>query len=234
MGAALLTLSDGYRLEAQAQDPVSSEVERPWEFVASLGGPLGGPGDAIEEAMRASGWDDTSLGDVEHPFSSGSEISWALSLRRSLGPHLEVELMANRSTTGTTLGYDGTDVFLGHHLFLSHSATTLAPIVSYRVGSLHVGAGPAANQVHLERTDLGGGGSREEWKLGALADIGITFPRRSRLFFEGRGQYRWIPGTEVGPFTSGNGLPEDVPSTMPAVDIDMSHAFVTVGLGARF
>jgi hypothetical protein len=234
MGAAVFALSAGYRLEARAQEPVSSEVERPWEFVASLGGPLGGPGDAIEEVMRASGWDDTGLGDVEHPFSSGSEISWALSLRRSLGPHLGVELMANRSTTGTTLGYDATNVFLGHFLFLGHSVTTLAPIVSYRVGSWHVGAGLAANRVRVERTDLGGGGSREEWKLGALADMGITFPRRSRLFFEGRSQYRWIPGAEVGPFTSDNGLPDDIPSTMPAVDIDMSHAFVSVGLGARF
>ena len=66
------------------------------------------------------------------------------------------------------------------------------------------------------------------------ADTGVTYPRRSRLFFEARGEYRWVPGHTAGPFTSPDGFSGQEPATMPAVDVDMSHAFIALGLGARF
>lgn len=208
MGATVFAFSAGYSLEAHAQDRSSTGKDRPWEIVASFGLPFGGPADDIEEGMRASGWDDTEpTFDVEHPFSTGGELSWAVSARRSLRPRLEVELLTTRSNTGSTNGSQG----FFHFLFLNHSVTTIAPIASLRLGAWHIGAGPTVNRVRLERSEVGeaGQGSKEEWKVGVLADTGITFPRRSKLFFEGRGQYRWIPGTEVGPFTSVTGFPDD-------------------------
>jgi hypothetical protein len=133
---------------------------------------------------------------------------------------------------GSTNGFQDAD-FFGRFLDLARSVTTVAPIVSYRVGVWHLGAGLAASQVRVERMDFGGGGNTEGWKLGVLADTGIPFPRQSRLFFEGRGQYRWIPGTEVGPFTNDTGGSDDT-TIMPVVDVDMSHAYLSAGLGARF
>lgn len=222
--------------EVRAQDPDPAVLERPWEVVVSLGAPVGGPHDEIEAAMSASGFGDTSI-DVEHPFSSGSEIAWAASVRRRIRPRLDVELIATRATMGTTLGYDEAGGFpFGHHLFLDQSVTTIAPILSYRLGSGHLGVGPAASRVRLERGDGGssGAGNGEAWKLGALLDAGVSLPRSSRLFFEGRAQYRWIPGTEAGPFTSTNGLEDDAPSTMPVVQVDWSHSYFSVGIGTRF
>jgi len=234
MGAAAFALFAGHVLEAQAQDRDSADDERAWEFIASLGIPFGGPADGIEEMMRASGWDDTSLGDVDHPFSIDPTPTWALSLRRSLRPHLDVELMATRAVTGGTHGFHEEGFAFGQFLFLNHSVTALSPIVSYRVGGWHAGAGPTANRVSVDLGDFAEEDSKEEWKLGVLADTGITFPRRSRLFFEGRGQYRWIPDTSVGPSTSVGAFPEAVPVTMPEVDIQLSHVFLSFGLGARF
>ncbi len=236
-GIGLMSFFALHSVEVRAQDPNPAGLERPWEVVLSLGAPVGGPADEIEAAMTASGFGDTSI-DVEHPFSSGSEIAWAASLRRRIRPRLDVEVIATRATMGTTLGYDQTGIGFpfGHHLFLNQSVTTIAPIVSYRLGSGHVGVGPAASRVRLERTDSGSSeaGNTQAWKVGVLLDAGITLPRRSRLFVEGRGQYRWIPTMEAGPFTSGNGLPDDLPSTLPALGVDASHAYLSFGMGARF
>lgn len=232
--AAILTSGEAVR----AQDRGTVGVERQWEVVVSLGAPVGGVQNEIEAAMAASGFDDTSIGDVEHPFSSSSEIAWAASLRRRIRPRLDVELIATRAMMGSTLGYDqaGLDFPFGHNLFLDQSVTTIAPIVSYRLGIGHVGAGPAASRLRLERTDSGSSeaASREAWKLSALLDAGVSLPSRSRIFFEGRAQYRWIPGTKAGPFTSTNGLEDDAPTTMPAVEVDWSHSYFSVGMGARF
>lgn len=67
--------------------------------------------------------------------------------------------------------------------------------------------------------------------LGAMTDVGVTFPRRSRVFLEGRGQYRWIPRTVVGPFTS---VVFGSTATLRPFEIDISHAVLTLRLGARF
>ena len=99
-----------------------------------------------------------------------------------------------------------------------------------RGGRSHDQPGPIGEQ----SGGRSGGGSEEAWKLGALADVGVTFPQRSRLFLDARAQYRWIPGLTAGPFTAQEGTPEQGPATMPAVDVDMSHAFFALGLGARF
>ncbi|HUF88919.1 MAG TPA: hypothetical protein VMR66_02930 [Gemmatimonadota bacterium] len=79
----------------------------------------------------------------------------------------------------------------------------------------------------MNRTDTGNEESSRQWKAGALVDAGFTVPaRKSRLFLEGRSQYRWITGGEVGAFPA----PSDVPTT----EIDVSHAFYSIGLGTRF
>ncbi|HET6618103.1 MAG TPA: hypothetical protein VFH69_09865 [Gemmatimonadota bacterium] len=225
-----------HAIEVAAQDADPAGIESPWEVVVALGAPIGGPHDEIEAALSASGFDDSSI-DVEHPFSTGSEVGWAASLRRRIRPRLDVELIATRATMGTTLGHHQVGLGFGHFLFLNQSVTTIAPIASFNLNGMHAGAGPALSRVRLERGDLqgeSGSGDTEPWKVGILLDAGITLPRRSRLFFEGRGQYRWIPTTEAGPFVSGNGLPDDIPSTIPAVVVDMSHAYFSVGMGARF
>lgn len=230
--AAVLTSGEVVR----AQDPGAVGTERPWEVIVSLGAPVGGPQDDLEAAMSASGFGDTSI-EVEHPFSSGSETAWAASLRRRVGPRLDVELIATRATMGSTLGFHEIRLGFGHFLFLNQSVTTVAPIVSYRLQGVHVGVGPTLSRVRLERADgfaSSESGNMEAWKVGALLDGGVTLPRSSRLFFEGRAQYRWIPGTEAGPFTSTNGLVDDAPSTMPAVEVDWSHSYFSVGMGARF
>ena len=49
-----------------------------------------------------------------------------------------------------------------------------------------------------------------------------------------RGQYPCLPAFQAGPFQSGNGLPGDSPSAMPAVEVDMSHTYFSIGMGARF
>ena len=223
IGIAVFALCLATSLEAQ-QNLVPTQPDRPWELVASLGGPLGGPSEGVEQAMRASGWDhDSDLFAQQHPSSSSlGRISLAISLRRGLGPHSEVEMMVSHSATGSTRGEHG----FNELLTLYHSLTTIGPILSYRMGSLHVGAGPAAGHIVVHSDE--GEENKGKVTFGAVADMGLTFPRRSRLFLESRGQYRWIRGTEVGPFTSDDG------SILRAFEIDMSHALVTVGLGARF
>ena len=204
--------------------------------VLSLGAPVGGPADELEAAMAASGFGDTSI-DVEHPFSSGSEIAWAASIRRRIRPRLDIELIATRARMGSTLGHHQVGLGVGHFLFLNQSVTTIAPIVSYRLQGMHLGVGPAPSRMRIERADLSApseSGNTDAWKVGLLLDAGVTLPRRSRLFFEGRGQYRWLPAFEAGPFESGNGLPGDSPSTMPAEEVDLSHTYLSVGMGARF
>ena len=228
---AILFLPPGGAL---AQD-AGAEASRPWEVIVSLGAPLAAPSDEIEAAMAGAGFGDESFG-TDHPFSSSSEVAWAASVRRRIRPRVDVELLATRATMGTTLGYHGTGFATGHHLFLSHSVTTIAPLARYRLGAAHVGAGPAAGRVRIERTDSQGESLAEDteaWKLGAVLDAGLSVPQDSRLFFEGRAQYRWLPATEVGPFTGGNGLPDDIPSTLPAFEVDMSHAYLSVGMGVR-
>lgn len=221
--------------KATAQDSGPVERNRTWEIVVALGAPVGGPADEIEAAMTTSGFGDETFG-TEHPFSSSSEVAWAASLRHRIRPQVDVEVIATRAMMGTTLGVD--EVGLAHHfLFLSQSVTTIAPLLRYRVASMHVGVGPAPARVRIERTDSQGSSRSEDtvaWKVGALLDAGFAVPRDTRIFFEGRGQYRWLPATEVGPFTSGNGLPDDVPSTLPAFEVDMSHAYFSVGVGTRF
>ena len=211
--------------------------ERSWEMVLYLGRPNAGPAEELEDAMRASEWDDSIPGDPgnEKPSSTDPEWFWAGSLRWNLRPRMTVELMATRATTGSTTGFRD-DFPIDRFLFLTHSVTTMVPIASLRAGGWHVGGGPTINQVRLENNQAGdpGEGSEEAWKLGALADVGVTFPQRSRLFLDARAQYRWIPGLTAGPFTAQEGTPEQGPATMPAVDVDMSHAFFALGLGARF
>jgi hypothetical protein len=235
IGATACAFFAGGNIGALAQSPVDARPERPWEVMLVLGRPQGGPADDLEQAMRSSGWDDTTAGipGIDHPFSSDPELTWAVSLRRSLRPHMDVELMATRAVTGGTAGHQAEG---DHFLFLDHSVTTIAPMVSYKVEGWRVGAGATFNRVRVENEQGGdpGVGSVEAWKLGALADTGVTFPQRSRLFLEARAQYRWIPGLTAGPFTASQRFPDQEPATMPAVDVDMSHAFFAVGLGARF
>lgn len=238
IGATVCALSAGGNIGALAQSPGDARPDRPWEVLLVLGRPHGGPADDLEQAMRSSGWDDTLGGaqGTDHPFSSDPELTWAVSLRRSLRPHMDVELMATRAVTGGTAGHRAEEVPPDHFLFLNHSVTTIAPIVSFAVEVWHVGAGATFNRVRVENEEGGdpGVGSVKAWKLGALADTGVTLPRRSRLFLEARVQYRWVPGLTAGPFTASGGFPEQEPATMPAVDVDMSHAFFALGLGARF
>lgn len=233
LGVALGTACVFHAVEARAQG--RARTERPWEVVVSLGGPVGGSAGDLEAAMAASGFGDTRI-DVEHPFSSGSEITWAASIRRRIRPRLDVELIATRARMGSTLGYHEVGLGLGHSLFLDQSVTTIAPIVSYRLQGVHVGGGPAPSRVRVDRTDsaFSGSNSTNTWKVGLLLDAGVTIPSRSRLFFEGRGQYRWLPTFGTGPFESSNGLSGDFPLTMPAAEVDMSHAYFAVGMGARF
>jgi hypothetical protein len=235
IGATACAFFAGGNIGALAQSPADARPERPWEVMLVLGRPYGGPADDLEQAMRSSGWDDTTLINpgIDHPFSSGPDLSWAISLRRTLRPHMDVELMAARPVTGGTVGHQAAG---DHFLFLNHSVTTIAPMVSYKVEGWHVGAGATFNRVRVENEQGGdpGVGSVKAWKLGALADTGVAYPRRSRLFFEARGQYRWVPVHTAGPFTSPGRLPGQEPASMPAVDVDMSHAFFALGLGARF
>jgi hypothetical protein len=57
-----------------------------------LGRAWGGPGDDIEEMLRASGW--------ERPRPT-HDLSWLVSLRRTLRPNLEAELLSTRARIAT-------------------------------------------------------------------------------------------------------------------------------------
>lgn len=230
MVALVLCARDGL----EAQSVAADSEERRWEFVTSVGMPIGGPADRLEEAMRASEWDGTGLGGLEYPFSLDPSPSWTVSLRRILSSHLDVELIASRAVDGGTHGLLSRGIAFGPHLLLDHAVTTFSPIASFRTGGWHIGAGPTANHVRIEVAGPVEGLRTEEWSLGLVADSGITLPRRSRIFFEGRGQYRWVPGAAVGPYTSPGTSPDDAPVTVPELELELSHVFLSLGLGARF
>lgn len=221
MGATVFVFATTPSPELQAQTSAHAGEDRPWGLMASIALTRGGPAGDMEEMLRTAGWDSDVLG--TYPRTSSNGLSWALSLRRSLTPSLEVELMASRADTGWT---SGSRPFF-EYLSLTHSVTTMAPILSLRHGVWHLGAGPSVNRVSVNRTDIGNEESSRQWKAGALVDAGFTVPvRKSRLFLEGRSQYRWIWGGEVGPFAA--------PSGVPTTEIDVSHAFYSLGLGTRF
>jgi hypothetical protein len=73
-GAILSSLSTGYSSEAQGQNAVPSDEDFRWEATVVLGRAWGGPGDDIEEMLRASGWVGLFEGVPERP--RGAPVPW--------------------------------------------------------------------------------------------------------------------------------------------------------------
>jgi hypothetical protein len=227
-----------YSVLGQESTESPTKPERRWLVTLSLGTTSSGPAGDIESAMVASGFDETLdfLGKIEHPFSRTGigKIGnpWMISLNYALRPH-EVKpdvllgLIVSDAPIGMTLGLHEPFLLLD----IDYSVFTISPTVSIRLADVfHLGIGPALYKTECHQTGFMETVSQSATKVGALFDLGLSFPAHSRFFAIVSVQYRYVGNMTIGPFESKHG---DNAATMPAISASYNHYFVSVGMGIR-
>jgi hypothetical protein len=244
---ALLLFSKPVR----AEDPApAAALARSWSFEVVSGPSFGGPVSDLESAMRSAGFDDTTPAlsgswfggaGTSHPYTSDSldeRISWWGAARRRLGSGpWHVGLGGGATEFGSVHGYraTGTGYFDGVYLDAGGNLATLAPMAWYAVApALRVGAGPAFHRVDLDLGPPGNPGeaSTRSWKPGFVVEAALTIPVDTPVFFVALAQYRWAGSATAGPWegTSYSGARVEFPKT----SVNVSHAFLALGIGGRF
>jgi len=226
---------------ASAQDganPTAKPAYR-WDVTLSLGTTSSGPAGDIEDAMRASGFDDTSpeisgTRGYAHPFSytgfTHEGASWMIAAHYVVNPRNEVGLIVSDAPIGRTYGFHEPFNYIDIH----YSARTVAPTLSVRLSdAFYVGVGPALYTTKASQGYYYAGAVRSysATKVGALVEVGASVPVRLRFFVTASLQYRYVGNATIGPFESA--VP-DHPATLPATSVSFNHVFVSIGVGVRF
>jgi hypothetical protein len=223
---------------ALGQEGVDSPAkpERRCHVTLSLGTTSSGPAGDIESAMVASGFNETLdfLGRTEYPFSRTgiSGIPWMISLnyairQNAIKPTVLLGVIVSDAPIGMTFGYREPLLFLD----IDYSVFTISPTVSVQFADVfHLGIGPALYTAKSQQTGGTLTVSQSATKVGALLDLGLSYPPHSRFFAILSVQYRYVGKTTIGPFESSLG---DSSATMPATSVSYSHSFVSVGMGIR-
>lgn len=204
-----------------------------------VGTSLGGPSQAIEDAMWGAGLNDAGDGGI-----LGSEtVSYP---RTHEFPQRVGFWLAGRGKVhggffswGLGAGWTGLGKVEGHEersgLFVTakSAAMSFAPMAWFDLGPVvRLGVGPAVHDVWVETgvEDYPGASPPEDtansrWRLGALGEAAVRIPVGRVAYALLLGQYRWMQDATVE-------IPS--PEGTLAVPVRLSHGFVAVGLGTRF
>lgn len=176
---------------------------------------------------------------TKYPHTVGGREALLITIRRRWTPTTGLALTYQRPTSsGRSVGYRSPGY-----------ATSIEPhvqmfgITLYREGPSggRMAAGPALYRVRTVQT-LGVGGGRYEatqHRVGALAELGVVWPRRSRVFIDAAVQGRIVPGLRLEPqeiryFAGGYAEAEQrEPWLFPGGTYSLVQAALTVGLGIR-
>jgi hypothetical protein len=205
-----------------------------------LGQPSSGPARDIEQAMRTSGYADTSpafFGDsITHPFSDSSfgtiGFPMMFQIDYAVHPPWNVGVIVARTPIGFTNGFNHTS---NDYVSVEYGASTVGALVTRTFHSFKVGAGPA---IHSTRTrapvpDGSGGGSwSSNSRLGLIALGGVKTPAQTRVYLDLSFQYRYVGRASYGPFASSffNGRG----TVLPPFSAQFSHWMIAFGPGVRF
>ncbi|MCK4772758.1 MAG: hypothetical protein KAT18_07540 [Candidatus Latescibacteria bacterium] len=206
-----------------------------WSFTATATLYDGGLSEEIIKSMRASGFDDPTTrwlfgsGTIKHP-QSYPALTSSITLCYRYSNRLAIRLFTGTAGAGSIHGYNG-DV--GKYIFLKESHSTTALIPSLIAGEVaRIGIGPALHKLEVQREDASGGPGFRKTRIGFVLEAGLTFPARTRWFFDIAFHYRYAGSAEVGPFTTngwGGGS-----ASIPRTRINFNKTVVSAGIGIRF
>jgi len=138
-----------------------------------------------------------------------------------------------RLALGNVTGYrdgpaDGLYGIPGDRLYLSYMGSShwIAGHVK-PAGPLSVGLGIALHRAHNQPDPIAGWSRSSHRQLGVLGETGIRLGRESRVFWELVARGHWVPGSVR--FVEPTGLHGPV-----ALDVGLSYATITTGVGLRF
>ena len=231
LGATIALDLGGIPVFGQIKD--DSVAERRWSMTVSLGVTSRGPESGIENAMNASGFNQTSPADwfggsQAHPFSrGGSETPWEVALRFAVDPPIQIGIIVNNAANGEVIGYRQQ-----MYLFVNYSILTIGTAAYIQVFGFRLGIGPALSKVKSWLDDAGKTVDVSSvTKLGALIDVGLSQPADTRFFFDLDFQYCFLGKVAIGPYTSSS---FDSSATMPSSRVNCSYYVIAMGVGIRF
>ena len=205
-----------------------------------VGQPGSGPAHDIEQAMRTSGFADTSPAffgaPITHPFSDSSfgtiGFPMMLEIDYAIHPPWNVGVIVARTPIGETNGFNQTS---NEYVSVQYAASTVGAVVTRTFRSFKVGAGPA---FHSTRTRAGandgsdGGPWSSDSRFGLIALGSVKTPAQTRVYLDLSFQYRYVGRAPYGPFASSffNGRG----TVLPGLSAQFSHWFIAFGPGVRF
>lgn len=216
---------------------------RRWTVSIVTGRPSLAPLREFERAMRANAFDWSGstcvfglcFGNQTYPYSSHTRIyrdTWAAHVHRLLGRHIGVGVTTGKSFIGGTTGRHRTSfTWLDVETQVAH----LAPIVTFTPwAGMRVGGGPGLFTTTFNERSAGTlVETTTARRPGLLADLSLTFPRRTRIFIDLTGQMRWMTAPSFGP-VSRDDAATGVTVTFQRTAVKMSHWMVGLGAGVRF
>jgi hypothetical protein len=210
--------------------PAAPAVVRRWAISVGTGGAVGGgTSEALEAAMRQTGFDETSPAffgpATPHP-RSGHDLGGArFAVSTGLGRSWDVGVAYDRTPIGHTHGFRAPLQFL----FVDYETTSLAVIGSRTFGPARAGLGPAwfsARSTEDHSTER-----VRRSTIGFVTEAGLRLPARTRVYLDLNLQYRYVGRSEVGAF-SYDLLPGRIP--FAAVSVPFNHWYLGIGSGVRF
>jgi len=225
-------------------DDGSNQKLRRWAVSAYLGTTSSGPAKDLENAMKATGFDQIFewYWGTQGPFYSDPypdshtgirmyRLPWMLKIHYSLKPLFGVGLVFSNTEIGETHGFNEAT----GRLNIKYSVNTFSPIVSVQALGIQFGVGPALYIANSFGEVISGGMDPEEKnyrKIGFLIDSGFAFPpKKTRFFLEIKIQYRAVGQVKVGPYEIRTN--EDF-KIFPTTEVNYNHWFIGAGMGIRF
>jgi hypothetical protein len=237
--------ASGQRVEAPARPPV------PWSIDAVAGSITSGPTDDLFDAMRASGFDDRLcwLGCVDFPSQTSSNsrhnLPFWVAARHRLGKgRIHLGLAAGATGLGEVrgrraLGSTGPQLDVVLSTEESRVAVYAAMAWLEVVPGIRIGAGPSVNQatVRFDEDHALVAGPPPSYtfrktNVGYVAEIGLTIPSATRLYFATVVQYRRSGSVTVSGWA--RTLDSGADYSFAPTTVWMDHRFFGIGVGGRF
>lgn len=233
-------------LSAQTQPPTAKV--RLWSISSTMGGSSGKSSGAVEEALRAGGFDDREnclcAAGRANPYSSGGGLGTStFTVRRALGKSAYVQIVTGIATSNVSFGYKEAPnipssfslTSNGTFVYLEQSVTSFAVLASIGVrgDAVWVAAGPEIHTVYLKQTQDNGGAPWEGQRIGATIAAGLTYPRHRRGFAMLQVQQHFVSSFDTAPIT----IPakhKGPAGTLAPFNIDFNHRTWGIGGGFRF
>jgi hypothetical protein len=205
-----------------------------WFIAIEVGATSSGPAPDVEQAMRASGFGDTSHGfggALAHPFSrmAGDRLPLALDLQYRVRGPWAVGFLLIDAPMRETFGYSATPVL---PLSLHSRVRSVGAIAAWKSRAMRVGVGPAWHISRVRRSSL----PFELWnthsQLGLVTQVSMSLPVESRFYVDFGLQYHFVGRTMVSQHTFTSGIGPNL--VFPATSVQFNHWFVGIGPGIRF